>query len=282
MSMRDMIRQAVEDFDTSLLLVGSNNQPMMKDARYAASFLLGTDEERLDAHPDFMCVGMDDKAKSIGVDAAEAVIHRSLVLPAIARKVVVVIDEINKMTVPAQNKLLKTLEECKTLIIIGIAYEDTLIPTVKSRVKTITYQPMFFELYKSKLEEKEGFNKDPVAYYYASGGNIDSEPDKEVVSVFTDVKDAMLSRNAEKLFSAFHMVKEKDSDAFFSKHRDYVAPAISLMGDVAIKLCKEQPGNKRYRACASYLSKQRAICNDLSYTRDSFFLCVMGVVENLK
>ena len=272
-------RALVEGFQSicsSILLIGQQGIPMVKDANYIASFLLETEEDRLSMHPDYVFYTRKEGERTIGVEVSDEIVARSLLLPAVAKRIVIVIDEINTMTVQAQNKLLKLLEECEGVIVIAVAYEDTLLATVKSRMQVVHYKPLSFEEYRSYAE-----GKDPYVLYYATGGIPDVTADSDIVLVFTEVKKALCSKTPHLALDAFHMVREKDENAFFTKHRAYVSSAIAFMGAVLCNLYEKDPENRCYGEALTLLSEHRNNCNTLSYTKDSFFLCVAKVVEIL-
>lgn len=263
---------------SSILLIGQRGFPMMKDARYIASFLLETEEDQLSLHPDYVFFTRREDEKTIGVDVSDEIVSRSLMLPSIAPRIVVVIDEVSTMTVQAQNKLLKLLEESSGVVIIGVAYEDTLLPTVKSRMQVVKYKPLAFETYKTQLRTDVA-DADPLVWYYATGGIPGIYADAEIVRVFTDVQSAFFSGSPHRAFSAFHMVKEKDEEDFFKIHRSYVPQAIAFMGALITRLYEADTANTGYGNAISLLSEHRDYCNTLAYTKDSFFSCVAQVVE---
>ncbi len=268
----------LKDFRSSALLIGTKGLTMMEDANDIASFLLETDH--LSSHPDFMFITKKEGEKTIGVDIADMIVKRSNVFPNIAKKTVVIIDAFNEMTVQAQNKLLKVLEESSTLIIIGIAYEDTLLPTIKSRMRCIYYQPLPFDAYQEQFVKSGNQTANVLAHYYASGGILGANPPDEVIRIFAKVKEAFLTGVPHLAFLHYNMVKEKDPNAFFVAHRAYVGPALSFMGAVITGLYEK---NKiaNYGKAVQLLAANRNSCNSLSYTKDSFFACLSQVVERI-
>ena len=268
------------DIHSSILLIGQRGFPMIEDAHYMASFLLDTEAEQLSNHPDYRFYSRNEDEKTIGVEVSDEIVARSRILPSVASRIVFVIDEINTMTVQAQNKLLKLLEEGRGVVVIGVAYEDTLLPTVKSRMQVVKYQPLAFEAYKKQLFTNEK-GVDPLVWYYATGGMPGITADAEIAQVFTDVKAAFCSGRPFLAFKAFHMVKEKDENAFFAHHREYVSAALAFMGAVLTALYEADTANTRYDDSISLLAEHQNYCNTLAYTKDSFFSCVARVVETI-
>ena len=85
-------------------------------------------------HPDVVFVEPGDTG-AIRIDQIRDVIERSAYRPFEGRRRVVVIDEADALMAPAQNALLKTLEEPPSLsvFILVTTRPDVLLPTVRSR-----------------------------------------------------------------------------------------------------------------------------------------------------
>jgi DNA polymerase-3 subunit delta' len=86
------------------------------------------------AHPDVVCVSPNEKG-TIPVDVAREVIASASYRPFEARRRVVIIDEADRMQPPAQNALLKTLEEPppSSMFVLVTSRVDALLITVRSR-----------------------------------------------------------------------------------------------------------------------------------------------------
>ncbi|MBQ3116619.1 MAG: hypothetical protein IJC07_06295 [Clostridia bacterium] len=83
-------------------------------------------------------------SQTVGVEEINALIEESYLKPVESDKKVFVIKNAQTMTAPAQNKLLKTLEEPPkgVHIILGATSEHPLLSTIKSRVKKLEI-PLF-------------------------------------------------------------------------------------------------------------------------------------------
>lgn len=99
--------------------------------------------------------------KAVGTEEINALIEESYLKPVEGDKKVFVISNAQTMTAPAQNKLLKTLEEPPkgVHIILGATSEHPLLSTIKSRVKKLEI-PLFdkdvlFEAMKEDFPDKE-------------------------------------------------------------------------------------------------------------------------------
>jgi DNA polymerase III subunit delta' len=85
-------------------------------------------------HPDVIVLAPDDKG-SISIESVRSVIERSGYRPFEGRRRVVIIDDAEALTAPAQSALLKTLEEppAGSVFILVSSMPDALLATVRSR-----------------------------------------------------------------------------------------------------------------------------------------------------
>jgi len=91
------------------------------------------------AHPDLMIVEATDK--DIGIDSIRDALERAGSFPAVAPVRVFLIDGADRMTVPAANALLKTLEEPPrtTRFFLLTDNERRVIPTIRSRCGRVSF-----------------------------------------------------------------------------------------------------------------------------------------------
>ncbi|MBR3807066.1 MAG: DNA polymerase III subunit delta, partial [Lachnospiraceae bacterium] len=95
-------------------------------------------------HPDIIKV-MHEKPNSIGVDDIRIQVANDVAIkPYSGPKKIYIINEGEKMTVAAQNALLKTLEEppAYTVIFILTTNVETLLPTIVSRCVVLSMKPV--------------------------------------------------------------------------------------------------------------------------------------------
>ncbi len=137
-------------------------------------------------HPDLLY--FPDEVK-LGVEETKQIRGFLSLKPYQAKGRAVVLVSAHNLTLPAQNSLLKTLEEPpeQALILLGVNSENSLLPTILSRCEVVTLatsnEPRATSNYLSeiekletstpaqrfqyieKLEDKEGFLKALVSYY---------------------------------------------------------------------------------------------------------------------
>ncbi|MEG1743081.1 MAG: DNA polymerase III subunit delta' [Clostridia bacterium] len=152
-----------------------------------------------DSHPDLFYFSTE-KAKSIGVEAIRDIKKSIYIVPSEGEKKVYIIDNAEKMTVQAQNALLKFFEEPpeSTVFFLVTEKKESLLPTVISRGRVITLFPapnkMIFDCLK-KLNPKK-FDADLMIAVSLCGGSIgeairmagkDSNAQKEICTDFLDI-----------------------------------------------------------------------------------------------
>jgi DNA polymerase-3 subunit delta' len=94
-------------------------------------------------HPDVLVIEPGDNG-SIKIDAVRDLVDRAGYRPFEGRRRVVIIDEADALVVPAQNGLLKTLEEppSASAFILVTSRPDSLLPTVRSRCPQLRFRPL--------------------------------------------------------------------------------------------------------------------------------------------
>lgn len=107
-------------------------------------------------HPDIIYVS-HEKPNSIGIeDIREQLIADVDIKPYTGPYKVYIVDEAEKLTVQAQNALLKTIEEPPAYAVIMLLVNNgaTLLPTIASRCVTLNFKPVRDEVIKKYLMEE--------------------------------------------------------------------------------------------------------------------------------
>ena len=94
-------------------------------------------------HPDVIVIEPGDSG-SIKIEAIRDVVDRAGYRPFEGRRRVVIIDEADALVAPAQNALLKTLEEMPpaSIFVLVSSMADALLPTVRSRCPRLRFGPL--------------------------------------------------------------------------------------------------------------------------------------------
>jgi DNA polymerase-3 subunit delta' len=105
-------------------------------------------------HPDLQIVALPRGKKEIGVDLARALKHFAHLQSVSARRKVAIIDDADRLSIAAQNALLKTLEEPPghALLILISASPGGLLSTVRSRCQRVVFQPLSEDEVRAVLE----------------------------------------------------------------------------------------------------------------------------------
>jgi DNA polymerase-3 subunit delta' len=112
---------------------------------------------------------------SIGVDQVREAIDRAAYRPFEGRKRVVIVDEADALLPPAQNALLKTLEEppAASVFVLVTARPDLLLPTVRSRCQQLRFGPLAPAEVADVLRREHGMpSEEAHAAAAASDGSI--------------------------------------------------------------------------------------------------------------
>ncbi len=94
-------------------------------------------------HPDVLVVEPGDNG-SIKIEQVRDIVDRAAYRPFEGRRRVVIVDEADALVVPAQNALLKTLEEPPpgSVFILVTSRPDVLLATVRSRCPRLRFRPL--------------------------------------------------------------------------------------------------------------------------------------------
>ncbi|MEO8601827.1 MAG: DNA polymerase III subunit delta' [bacterium] len=123
------------------------------------------------SHPDLMLIGAPGKTKKgaqkkeIGIEQARALKHFIQLQPVTAARKMAIVDDADRLSLAAQNALLKTLEEPpgQALLLLVTASPGALLSTVRSRCQRVAFRPLPTALVGELLVES-GLSVDEAAH----------------------------------------------------------------------------------------------------------------------
>lgn len=133
----------------------------------------------------------------------------------------------DRMTVQAQNKLLKLIEESDSFILIGTVYSSNILDTIKSRVRIISYKPLPADQFNAFCMEN-GIQNADILYHLTNGcpGLAGSD---DMTHLFDRISSIITSGSWLELMPVLHLVEEKDPEHFFIKNRIHVKGLYTLI-----------------------------------------------------
>ena len=127
------------------------------------------------SHPDLIYLS-HEKPASIGVDDIREQVNDTIMIrPYSSYYKVYIIDEAEKMTVQAQNALLKTIEEPPSyaVMILITTNEEAFLPTILSRCVKLKLKPLRDSVVREYLKENQGVSDTDADIYAAfARGNL--------------------------------------------------------------------------------------------------------------
>ena len=106
-------------------------------------------------HADFSSIELPEGKKEIGVELARRLKHFAQMRAVSASRKMAIVDDADRLSIAAQNALLKTLEEPPghALLLLITARPGSLLPTVRSRCQRIAFHPLAEEQVRAFLQQ---------------------------------------------------------------------------------------------------------------------------------
>ena len=153
-SVKSKLKRAIEtgNITNAYLLTGPEGVGKKMVAEDFAESLLGL---RLENSPDYKCIGVKKGENNIKIAQIRDMIGDMSIKPYGDYKIFI-IDDADKMTIQAQNALLKTLEEPSAygIIILVTRNDQALLDTIRSRCLEIKFAPLTNRDIRAILSEK--------------------------------------------------------------------------------------------------------------------------------
>ena len=175
-------------------------------------------------HPDLIYV-RHEKPNSIGVDDVREQINDTIMIrPYSGNYKIYLVDEAEKMTVQAQNALLKTIEEPPSyaIIVLITTNEDAFLPTILSRCVKLNVKPLKDYTVKNYLaSQMHVSDKEAEVYAAFARGNLGRAMHLASSDAFQDLYHRVMnllkqveSMNVVDLLERIREMKELDFDIF--------------------------------------------------------------------
>ena len=214
-----------------------------------------------DNQPDILWV-RHEKANSIGVDDIRTQIVEDVdIKPYSSRYKIYIIDEAEKMTIQAQNALLKTLEEPPEYVVILILTNNAagFLPTILSRCVTLKVKPTPPAAIKSYLMNDHGISEGrantAVAFAY---GNIGKALRFAESDNFNELKNEMISviTYIQNMDAAEVMAAVKRAEVYKLEVYDYLDMMIAWFRDVLLYKASQDSSGLIFKDNLSAIKEQ--------------------------
>lgn len=125
-------------------------------------------------HPDNILIGLEEGARTIGIEAARQVSKILSLAPNIQNRRVIRFPQASSLTVEASNSLLKAIEEPPegTLFILEARSEEEVLPTIRSRCQCWSVPPVSEQTAVRWLVEINGFSEDEAIRWARLSGGV--------------------------------------------------------------------------------------------------------------
>ncbi len=173
-------------------------------------------------HPDLIYV-THEKPSSIGVEDIRKQIYDTIfIMPYSSPYKIYIVDEAEKMTVQAQNALLKTIEEPPSyaVLILLTTSQEAFLPTILSRCVQLKVKPLKDEMVRAYLTEKRQVSGPDADIYVAfARGNLgkaisisDSEDFQVMIQEILKVLKKIHCMDISEILDFIRMLKEDKLD----------------------------------------------------------------------
>lgn len=228
-------------------------------------------QQQLTAHPDVMVLDQN----SYLVEDIEKLISFARSSPMIAPVRAAYVKNFSGITEHSQNKLLKELEDNNNFYLVATTCgeDHAVLPTILSRV---TKERVKRESREDFIKHFSHLAEDDVLFLYSmSGGYILlAEEMGTQVSIYRQVKEAILQQNKKHLFSALNLVADKDKGNYLELYSEYLDQLFAFMAEVVVDAYAE-----RGVALLKIINKEKGKSSSKWYKVNDFFTSITKIAE---
>jgi DNA polymerase-3 subunit delta' len=197
--MKIMDLKNLSDFQNHayVILCEEDNRKSEFALKLAETFLKS---QNVSIHPDLTIVNPDDaKNPKIAISTIQEMRKSSQMSSNMGGKKVFIINSADKMTIQAQNALLKTLEEPSenTILILTAVSEQTLLPTITSRCQRIKIPKLSINKIKENFVENDSGEFTEI---------IKILKDEDLIIRFQKANDFSSPKNTNKFLNSFEII----------------------------------------------------------------------------
>lgn len=200
-------------------------------------------------NPDFSILDLEDG--KIKIEQVREMQRKVAEKPIISNKKVYIINDADKMTIEAQNCLLKTLEEPPEYITIILicSNENNLLSTIKSRCTRIFFEPIEIEKVKKYVIENKLFENINENIIELSQGSIGKAINLlEHQNLYENLEKILISLLDNNLTDIVLMAEE------IYKSKEEINSILEYMNVLSLKLSKE---NIKYIKCIDIIEETK-------------------------
>lgn len=203
----------------AVLLLGPSGSGKLALAKQMLEPILSLSPGTFDSYL-YAIVSSPQEGKAIGIEVVREMEHfLSLKVPSHAKfNRAIIVEDSHKLTIEAQNALLKTLEEPPegTIIVLTANHAQSLLPTIRSRAQAVAVKSPGIAALQNYFVDNGASSKDVTQAYAISGGlpglmsamlNDSDHPLKEAT---LKAKELLSQSTYERLVSIDNLSKQKD------------------------------------------------------------------------
>lgn len=207
-----------ENIAHAYIFTGIEGIGKLEIAKYFSQKILN--ENNLISCPDFKIIQKQEDVKDLQVDLIrDELINDVYKRPIIANKKVYIINDAQQMNTTAQNVLLKTLEEPPSyVVIILIATSvDSFLPTIKSRLKEVTFNKLTKSQLKQIIKDNGEIENEDLLLDYANGsaGRLNKlllKENIEKIDILNKFIESIQDKDLVNAFNQSNSIKFKEED----------------------------------------------------------------------